>query len=153
MDKIGYLEAANVFFAGLLAGAEVVIHYGTAIPYYLLAESAQIQVRQAMVRRLRVLVPILFLPTLLTTGMLAAMYKITGQIVLQGASLGCLLVWISVRVFATVRINSATVEWDATAPPAGWKELVARAERFHILGVWAAVCAFLLLLIAVVPHR
>ena len=36
-----------------------------------------------------------------------------------------------------------------SAPPKNWKELVNRAEHFHIVGVWAAVLAFACFLTAV----
>jgi hypothetical protein len=42
----------------------------------------------------------------------------------------------------TIPINSATADWKLDAPPADWKAQIAHAERFHIVGVWAAVLAF-----------
>ena len=57
--------------------------------------------------------------------------------------------WILIRVVGTVPINSATVDWQLSAPPKNWRELVNRAERFHIVGVWAAVLAFAFFLTAV----
>jgi len=46
-------------------------------------------------------------------------------------------------------MNRATADWQLRATPKNWKELVNRAERFHIIGVWAAVLAFAFFLIAV----
>ena len=143
---MGYLQIGNLLFAGLLAGAEVAIHYGTALPQQLLTDTAQLQVRQSMTRRLRVLMPLLFLPALLTTVILTAMHRAGREFEVRGAALCLLLVWIATRVAATVPINSATMEWDPAAPPQNWKVLVVRAERFHVAGVWSAVIAFLLLL-------
>ncbi len=59
------------------------------------------------------------------------------------------LVWIMVRVVGTVPINSATLTWDAAAPPKNWRARVDHAERFHIIGVWAVILAFAFFLTAV----
>jgi hypothetical protein len=58
------------------------------------------------------------------------------------------LIWILIRVIGTVPINSATLTWQPSAPPKNWKALVNHAERFHIVGVWAVVLAFVLFLTA-----
>src|SRR5438270_9931316 len=57
--------------------------------------------------------------------------------------------WIVIRVVGTVPINSATADWQLSAPPKNWKQLVNRAERLHSVGVWAAVLAFAFFLTAV----
>jgi hypothetical protein len=60
-----------------------------------------------------------------------------------------LFTWILIRVIGTVPINSATADWKLDAPPADWKAQIAHAERFHIVGVWAAVLVFACFLTAV----
>jgi hypothetical protein len=60
-----------------------------------------------------------------------------------------MLTWIVIRVIGTVPINSATLSWNPSAPPQNWKAQVNHAERFHIVGVWAAVLAFAFFLTAV----
>jgi hypothetical protein len=136
------LDSVSVFFAGLLAGIEFVIHYGVRAPAEVLDEQAQLQLRQALVLRLRVLVPAFFVP--------AAMSAIA-VMVLDGAAPGlwfrvagmlAFLIWIVIRVIGTVPINIATLTWRLSAPPKNWKALVYRAERFHDLGVWAVILAF-----------
>ena len=57
------LDFVNLFFAGMLAGIEFVIHYGLRGPSEILDEQSQLQLRQALVMRLRVLVPAFFAPT------------------------------------------------------------------------------------------
>jgi hypothetical protein len=64
------------------------------------------------------------------------------------AGILAVIVWSAVRGIATVRINSATLTWDAESPPKDWRALVEHAERFHIAGVWAAVVAFASFLMA-----
>ncbi|MGZ3645310.1 MAG: hypothetical protein ACXVCM_15820 [Ktedonobacteraceae bacterium] len=63
MNPATVLDFVNLFFAGMLAGIEFVIHYGLRRPSEILEEQSQLQLRQALVMRLRVLVPAFFLPT------------------------------------------------------------------------------------------
>jgi hypothetical protein len=142
MNPATVLDVVSVFFGGLLAGMEIVIHYGLRAPAEVLDERAQLQLRQAMVLRLRVLVPAFFVPTAVSA---------IAATVLDGAAPGmwfrfvgllAVLIWIVIRVIGTVPINSATLTWQLSAPPKNWKALVNHAERFHDVGVWAAVLAF-----------
>ena len=142
------VEFANLFCAGILAGIELVVHYGLPSPRVIPDEPTRLRFRQALVRKLRVLVPIFFAPTALS-GIWA--------VVLGGgrpgsgfhyAGLAALLVWILIRVVGTVPINSATLDWLPDAPPDDWEAQIDHAERFHIVGAWAAVTAFVFFLIA-----
>ncbi len=58
------------------------------------------------------------------------------------AGLVALLVLAGTRVIRTVPLNSATLTWDPERPPNSWATMVHRAERFHVVGVCAAVMAF-----------
>jgi hypothetical protein len=142
------LDFANLFFAGLLAGIEFVIHYGLRAPAEELNEQSQLQLRQAMVRRLRVLVPAFFLPTAVSGIAVTVLDIGPPGFWLRVAGLLTMLIWILIRVVGTVPINSATLTWQPTAPPKNWKALVNHAERFHIVGVWALILAFTLFLTA-----
>ena len=144
------LDFVNIFFAGILAGIEFVMHYGLRTPVEVLDETSQLQLRQALVLKLRVLVPAFFFPTAISA--LAVM-------VLDAAAPGfwyrcigmlAILIWIAIRIIGTIPINSATLTWQLEAPPRNWKELVNHAERFHIIGVWAVVMAFALFLTAMI---
>ena len=148
MTPVIALDFVNVFFAGLLAGIEFVIHYGLRRPSEVLDDRSQLQLRQAMVLRLRVLVPAFFVPT-------AALG--IGLTILEGTASGAgfryagvvaILTWIVIRVIGTVPINSATMDWELNSPPKDWKEQVNQAERFHIVGTWAAVLTFAFFLTA-----
>ena len=142
MNPAIVLEFVNVFFSGILAGMEFLIHYGLRASAEVLDEQAQLRLRQALVLRLRVLVPAFFVPT--------AMSGIAGAVLdaaapgwwFRGAGVIAVLIWIMIRVVGTVPINSATLTWQPSAPPKNWEALVNRAERFHIVGVWAVVMAF-----------
>jgi hypothetical protein len=132
----------------MLAGMEFVIHYGLRAPAELLDDQAQLQLRQALVFRLRVLVPAFFVPAAILGLALTALDRAATGFGLCGAGMVALLVWVAIRVIGTVPINSATLTWQPSAPPTNWKAQVNQAERFHIVGVWAAVLAFVFFLTA-----
>jgi len=143
------LDFVNVFFAGMLAGIEFVIHYGLRGPAEILDEHSQLQFRQALVLRLRVLVPAFFVPAAVLGIALTVLNSAAPGFGFRCAGVVAILTWILIRVIGTVPINSATLTWQPSAPPKNWKALVNHAERFHIVGVWAAVLAFAFFLTAV----
>src|ERR1043165_2484191 len=108
MNFITTLDFVTLFFAGMLAGIEFVIHYGLRGPSELLDEHAQLQLRQALVLRLRVLVPAFFAPTAVF-GIIATLLNsgIPG-LVFRCAAVLALCIWAAIRVVGTVPINSAT---------------------------------------------
>src|SRR5207302_9421594 len=63
MNLTTVLDFVNIFFAYMLHGIEFVIHYGLRWSSEILDEHSQLQLRQALVMRLRVLVPAFFAPT------------------------------------------------------------------------------------------
>jgi hypothetical protein len=143
MHYLGVTELLELFFVGLLAGFEVAVHYGIGVPPSALTESAQIILRQAMVRRLRVLAPALFVPSLLLAITIAVNERSAPQSWLRYVAVSMLLVWTVIRIARTIPVNSATLEWNPEAPPRGWHSLVQRTERFHVVAAWAAIVAFL----------
>ena len=149
MNPATVLDFVNLFFAGMLAGIEFVIHYGLRGPSESLDDHAQLQLRQALVLRLRVLVPAFFVPTAVLGIALTVLSGGTPGFWFRFAGVVAILTWIVIRVIGTVPINSATLAWQPSAPPKDWKVQVHRAERFHIVGVWAAVLAFAFFLTAV----
>ena len=149
MTPTTVLDFVNVFFAGMLAGIEFVIHYGLRPPAEVLDEQSQLQFRQALVLRLRVLVPAFFVPTAVLGIALTVLNSAAPGFGFRCAGVVAILTWIVIRVIGTVPINSATLTWQPSAPPKNWKALVNHAERFHIVGVWAAVLAFAFFLTAV----
>jgi hypothetical protein len=66
LNPITVFRIINLLFAGILAGMEIAIHYGLHAPIKVLSDQSQLQLRQALVRRLRVLVPAFFLPAALS---------------------------------------------------------------------------------------
>lgn len=143
------LAFVNLFFAGMLAGIVFVIHYGLSTSAETLDDRSQLQLRQALVLRLRVLVPAFFVPTALTGIAVTVLDTTMPGFWFQCAGLLALLFWVVIRVIGTVPINSATLTWQLDAPPKDWKARVNHAERFHIVGTWAAVAAYACFLVAV----
>ena len=148
MNPATVLDFVNLFFAGILAGIEIVIHYGLRAPTEVLDEQSQIQLRQALVLRLRVLVPAFFVPTAVSGIAITVLNGAAPGLWFRCAGVLAVLTWILIRVIGTVPINSATLSWDPSAPPKDWKAQVNHAERFHIVGTWAAVIAFAFFLTA-----
>jgi hypothetical protein len=142
------LHFANLFLAGMLAGIETSVHYSFGAPPKALSEESQIQLRQALVLKLRVLVPVFFVPALASAIALTALDGASPGRWFRYTGLLALLLWIVIRVVRTVPINSATLTWNPQAPPKDWRLRVESAERFHVLGVWASVVAFVCFLAA-----
>jgi hypothetical protein len=149
MALLTLLDFVNLFFAGMLAGIEFVIHYGVREPAEQLPDHAQLQLHKALVLKLRVLVPAFFAPTAISGITLTALNGSTPGFTYRCVGVVALLIWIAIRIVGTVPINSATVDWQLDAPPLDWKAQITHAERFHIVGVWAIVLAFACFLIAV----
>jgi hypothetical protein len=143
MLKSGLAEFLGLFFVGLLAGFEVAVHYGIGAPPASLSETAQVLLRQVLVRRLRILAPALFMPSLLLTVLIALEERHEPGSFLRYVASAMLLVWAVIRIVRTIPVNSATLEWNPEAPPREWRSLVQRTERFHVVAAWAAVVAFL----------
>jgi uncharacterized membrane protein len=66
---------------------------------------------------------------------------------LRCAGIVALVVWVAVTLGGTVPINAAALEWDVSAPPASWGAAVDRWERLNSVRTWAAVVAFVSLLL------
>ncbi len=149
MNLTTILDFVNLFFAGILAGIEIVIHYGLRGPAEVLDEQSQLRHRQALVLKLRVLVPAFFLPTAASGLTITVLNGVDSGFWFRCAAMLAVLSWILIRIVGTVPINTDTLTWKPDAPPKNWKELINHAERFHIVGVWAVVMAFAFFLTAV----
>jgi hypothetical protein len=142
------LHFVNLFFVGILAGIEIAIHYGLVAAPEGLSDPSRIQLRQALVLRLRILVPAFFVPAALSGIAVTVLDGTAPGFWFRCAGMLAVLLWIAGRVIGTVPINSATLTWKPEAPPKNWRALVDRSERFHIVGAWAIVLAFAFFLTA-----
>ena len=136
------LELANLLFSGLLAGAEYVVRLGLRDALNVLEERPQIELRQALVYRLRVVVPAVFVPTALTSIAVAAMEGGQAGVAFRALAIVALIAWTLTTFLGTVPINSALIEWRADAPPADWRATIARWERLDTLRFVAAAAVF-----------
>jgi hypothetical protein len=149
MSSYVILEFVNLFSAGILAGAEFIVYLGVRSTITALDEKPQVQLRQALIRRLRVLLPAVYLATLisaLAVGVLAG----TGV----GFGFRCMgllavAVWTFTTLLGTVPINEAMLTWRPDAPPTNWRDDVSSWERLDTVRFWAAVIAFAFFLTAV----
>ena len=150
IDILQVIEIASLFFAGLLAGEEFVMFYGVRTSLATLDAIPQLQVRQALIHRLKILVPAIFIPTILL-GIVSTIAVTSGPIfVLRCVGLIGLVVWALATLPGTAPINSAISEWDPKAPPDNWKEIVDRWERFASVRPWGAMFGFVMFIIAIV---
>jgi hypothetical protein len=143
----GSLISLSLLCAGLLAGEEVTIRYGVRGPLANLDTGPHIRLRQALIRRLRVLVPALFALTFLT-GVAATIYGGGAGLGLRGGALLALAVFIVTTLAGTAPINKAAMDWDADAPPDTWRAMVKRWEQLDTVRTWLALAAFVLFVAA-----
>lgn len=147
MVLVEILSLLNLLGAGVLAGEELVIRYGVSGPLASLDQRSQIRLRQALIRRLRILVPAVFALTILCAIARAVIAGGAGS-PFRWAAIAALIVFISITLGGTVPINQAALTWDAATPPENWRALVRRWERLDTARTWAALIAFGLFLAA-----
>ncbi len=148
-EIVGVLSA---FFAGILAGEEFIVRYGVRGPIAALDDRAHIQIRQGLIRTMRVLVPSIYVLALASASAVTVLDG-TGShsgFVFRVSGVASLLVWIAVTLGGTVPINAAALDWDADHPPVSWRAQVERWERLNTVRTWTATVAFALLATALV---
>lgn len=143
------IEFASLFLVGILAGEEFVIRYGVHLSLSALDEKSQIQVRQALIMKLRILVPVIFLATIVTGGATLANSEPGLVFGFRCAGMLALLIFILITLIGTVPINKGALEWQPDAPPSNWKVLVKRWERLDVFRSSAAMLAFAFFLTAI----
>jgi uncharacterized membrane protein len=148
MNPATILDFVTLFFAGILAGALFVIDYGVRAPIAVLDEQSHIQVRQALILRLRVLIPSIFIPTVLLGGAITILNGIDPGFIFRGAGLLVVLTSFLLTLLGTAPINKAIGTWQPAAPPKNWQTLINQWERLDRARTWAAIVAFALFLIA-----
>lgn len=140
------VEFVCLLFAGLLAGEEFTVTFGVRSAITTLDDAHHIALRQALIYRLRVIVPSIFFLALLPAGVSVLVSWSTPGNVARCAGVALLLAWLLVTLFGTIPINSAALEWEPTASRSDWGPLVARWERLNSVRTLAALAAFACLL-------
>jgi uncharacterized membrane protein len=152
MDAGDVLGLLSLVGAGLLAGEEITIRYGVRAPLARLDDQTHIRVRQALIRRLRILVPAIYLATVVSAAATAVLDGAGRGLALRTAALVAFVAWITVTLGGTVPINAAALDWEPSAPPSDWRVQVDHWERLNSVRAWLAVSAFALLLVATALH-
>jgi len=143
VEVLGFV---NLLCAGVLAAEKFAICFGVRGPAASLDTEPGIQLRQALIRRLRILAPVIF-------GL--AFFSGIAETLLEGYSPGLrlrcaglffLVAFISITLAGTVPINQAVLTWKAAAPPEGWRATINRWERLDAARTWAAIAASCLFL-------
>lgn len=136
------IEFVNLFWTGIFAGIEFIVCFGVRGSLHVLDEQPNIQIRQALIRRLRVLVPAVFVLTAIS-GVTVAVLEFTAPgFVFRCAGVLAVLTWTLATFGGTVPINEAVLTWQPDAPPENWKAVVKRWERLDLVRTWAALAAF-----------
>lgn len=144
------IQSLGLLLAGLLAGEEFVVRYGVQPALTSLDDNAHIKARQALVRRLRVLVPAIMAPTVLL-GIAVLVFSGAGPgIAFRWAGTIALVAFVLLSFLGTVPINIRVNDWQVEAPPADWKSVIRRWEQIDVFRSSAAILAFACYLVAVV---
>ena len=141
---IAGLPTVSLFFAGLLAGEELIVCLGVAPALARLESWAHILARQQLILRLRVVVPILLLLTIATS--LAATFSVTASAHLDDrlGALVALGAFSALTLAGTVPINQTILAWDAGHLPQNWARVLRRWERLDSARLGLAIIAFAL---------
>jgi uncharacterized membrane protein len=136
------MEFMSLFFTGLLAGIEFLVCFGLRAPLAVLDVGPQIRVRQALIKRLRVLVPAVFLLAATSGVTVAVLGGSAPGIVFRGMGLLAVLSWTLATFLGTVPINEALLTWQPDAPPENWKAIIIKWERLDLVRTSGALTAF-----------
>ena len=105
-----------------------------------------------MVKRLKVVVPVLIVPAVIATATWLAVSSGEPGGAIRWAGLTALLTFVLLSALGTVPINIKINGWDADQPPADWRQVVHRWTVIDVFRSSAAVLTFLLFTIAAVHY-
>ncbi|MGD8166771.1 anthrone oxygenase family protein [Herbiconiux sp. P16] len=142
------IELVALFLSGLLAGEEFVVRYGVQPALSAMPDLPHVLARQALVRRLRILVPALMVPTVLLAITALIVGGTSPGVGFRWAALAPLVAFLGFSFLGTVPINIRVNDWTPDAPPADWKDVVRRWERIDVFRSSAAILAFAAALLA-----
>jgi hypothetical protein len=119
MNHTVIFEFINLFCSGVLAGSLFVIHYGVRTPLGLLDERSQIQMRLALIYRLRVMIPAIFAPMVLS-GVAVGILDWSGPgFIFRSVGVLSLLVCFLTALIGIAPINAAVL----TCSPTGLRKI------------------------------
>ncbi|MCT9620198.1 DUF1772 domain-containing protein [Curtobacterium sp. C2H10] len=115
-----------------------------------LPDDAHLRTRIALVKSLKVVVPMLMVPAVLATVAVLVVAGAGDGLRWRVAAAVALGVFVLASFLGTVPINIGVNDWDPLDPPADWKRVVVRWERIDVVRSSAAIVAFVLSAIGVV---
>ncbi len=142
------LEVIGLFLAGILAGEEFIVRYGVQPALSRLDDASHIRARQALVRRMRWVVPAIMVPTVLVAIAVTIVGGTGSGFGFRIAGLVALVAFLLFSFLGTVPINIRVNDWDLENPPDDWKTLVARWQLIDVFRSSAAILAFAFFLVA-----
>ena len=144
------LLVAQLVLVGLLAGEEFVVRWGVQPAMATLPDQVHLRTRIALVKSLKVVVPILMVPAVLASVAVLVLSGADDGLGWRIAAMVALVVFVLASFLGTVPINIRVNDWDPEHPPADWKRVVLRWERIDVLRSTAAGVAFVLFVVALV---
>src|SRR5438270_11224335 len=125
MNPTDVLDFINLFCAGILAGVLFAIDYGVgrAVAAILDVQS-QIQVRQTLIRSLRMLVPTIFVLTISSGVAITFLDGVGPGFGFRLAGLLAVINSFLLALIGTAPINEAVLTWQPSTPPTNWRALV-----------------------------
>ncbi|SFF55123.1 anthrone oxygenase family protein [Curtobacterium sp. YR515] len=140
----------QLVLVGLLAGEEFIVRWGVQPAMASLPDDAHLRTRIALVKSLKVVVPMLMVPAVLATVAVLVVAGAGDGLGWRVAAAAALGVFVLASFLGTVPINIGVNDWDPLDPPADWKRVVVRWEQIDVLRSSAAIVAFVLSAIGVV---
>ena len=144
------LLVVHLVLVGVLAGEEFIVRWGVQPAIAALPDDAHVRTRIALVRSLKVVVPIVMVPAVLSSVAVLVTAGAGEGLGWRIAATAALVVFVLASFLGTVPINIGVNDWDPADPPADWKDVVRRWERIDVLRSSAAAVAFVLFTIALV---
>ncbi|WP_423919175.1 anthrone oxygenase family protein [Frigoribacterium sp. 2-23] len=144
------LLVVQLVLVGLLAGEELIVRWGIQPALRRLPDDAHVRTRIALVKSLKVVVPIVMVPAVLASVAVVVIAGADDGLGWRIAAMAALVVFALASFVGTVPINIGVNDWDAADPPADWKHVVRRWERIDVVRSSAAGLAFVLFTIALV---
>lgn len=141
------LEIITLILAGTLAGEEFIVRYGIHPALSNLERDAHVLARQELIKRLRIVVPMLMLPTvgMATYWTLSSMGS-DGQ-VFRYIAVAVYFCFLLLSFAGTVPINIAVGKWSINELPLDWEEVIKKWGFIDIFRSGAAMLGFVCLLI------
>lgn len=134
---------------GLLAGEEFIVRYGVQPALDALDDRSHVRARIGLVKRLKVVVPILMVPTVIASVALLVVASATSGLAWRIAGMAALVGFLLFSFLGTVPINITVNDWNPEEPPADWRRVAHRWETIDTFRSSAAILSFVFFAIAI----